>query len=93
MRWVWTFLVVAGAMVAHLGQTLADRDRHELRDGDRFGAVPSGEALQWASLGFDLHLSDWNWIRSVLLFGEYSEAEADDDWVLPTLAAHTASAK
>ena len=89
MRWVWVFLAVSGAMVAHLGQTLSDKERHGSVDVERFGAVPSGEALQWASVGFELHLSDWNWIRSVLLFGEYSEDEPDEEfreWMERTIA-------
>jgi hypothetical protein len=71
---------VAGAYSAHQGQLIADPPRRELQVEEVFQVMPSGEALQVAAMGYDVHLADMIWVRSVLMFGTYWDNTSDPRW-------------
>jgi tetratricopeptide (TPR) repeat protein len=80
MRLAVFLLGVAGASVAHMGQQRVDAARRENTIEERLGMLPSGEALEWVSMGFETQIADWMWIRSVLVFGENSAEQSDPHW-------------
>ena len=71
---------MAGAYSAHQGQLIADPPRRELQVEEAFQVMPSGEALQVAAMGYDVHLADMIWVRSVLMFGTYWDDTSDPRW-------------
>ena|GEM_PF-818875 len=77
----WILLCVLGAGVAHYGQRSADTVRKDHQIDDMLGMVPSGESLRWISMGFETQISDYMWIRSVLIFSDVEKTEKDEYWV------------
>ena len=77
----WVLLCGLGAGLAHYGQRSADAVRKEHQIDDMLGMVPSGESLRWVSMGFETQISDYMWIRSVLIFSDVEKTEQDEYWV------------
>jgi hypothetical protein len=78
------FFGLAGAGLAHWGQVRRDEVRWQSSGDERLGFLPPGETFQWLSMGFDIQIADWFWLKTVLLFGE-SDLDVGDpnlqDWL------------
>ncbi len=59
---------------------IADPPRRELQVEEVFQVMPSGDALKVAAMGYDVHLADLMWVRSVLMFGTYWSETSDPRW-------------
>lgn len=84
MRLFLLFFGLFGAGLAHWGQQRRDEVRWEKAGEERLGFLPPGETFRWLSLGFDIQISDWVWLKTVLLFGDYDLGVDDSnlqDWL------------
>ncbi len=80
MRRSLIFLLVAllGLTGAHRFQLNADECRRAEEASHRQIFVPSPEATQVASMGFDLVVADLLWARAVLLFVDFLDQDSQD---------------
>jgi len=77
-------LGLAGAFLAHWGHVRADDVRWSQASQERAEFLPSGETLEWFSMGFDTQIADWMWLKTVLVFGELDPNDVDplvQDWL------------
>ena len=72
------FLMVLGGIGAHKAQRAVDPSRMADSDANRRIFVPSPKATKVASLGFDMIVADMLWVRAVLLFVDFLDADQED---------------
>jgi tetratricopeptide (TPR) repeat protein len=87
-RLILILLALSGAGLAHWGQVRADPLRLNKSDGEHAQFVPSGEALEWISMGFGTQIADWTWLKTVLVFGDLESGVADplvQEWLEQSL--------
>ena len=72
-------LPVVGGYGAHCFQQHTDEIRWAADDGNRRVFVPSPQAMKVASLGWGMVSADLLWVRAVLLFVDFLEAEDAED--------------
>lgn len=80
MRLIPLLIATVGAFVAHTGQVSVDETRRSMEVEDAFRVKPSPGALRVASMGYDVHVADIMWVRSVLTFGKYWTETGDPRW-------------
>jgi hypothetical protein len=80
LKFILGLICVAGAYSVHQGQLIADPPRRALQVEEEFQVKPSGDALHVAAMGYDVHLADLIWVRSVLMFGTYWSETSDPRW-------------
>ena len=81
MSWrlgLYLLLMMIGGIGAHQAQRAVDPSRMADNAVNRRVFVPSPKATKVASLGFDMVVADMLWVRAVLLFVDFLEADGDD---------------
>ena len=72
-------VILFGAYGAHSAQVRTDAHRWAEKEVNRRVFVPSPRATKVASMGWEMVAADALWVRAVLLFVDFLEAEDESD--------------